>query len=344
MSDQTSSNPSSSKAQSAIQSLSSIISSIPPSLSSSPNPAFSLLHDPGVASQISSLLRRPNSGVGDDPLCRWLYDTFQSSDDDLRLVVLRFLPTLAGVYLSRVALRKPLAGFEAVLLALYAHETAARDGQPVTVTVPELSNPSIYHDTTALTSTSTSATTPIAAATITDPCIAVVSPSLEPHGTVRSTRRARIVGVALELYYSKIAQMPVGSKVEFCESCHAWAGQDGEMYKEDDVGEEEASGGGEKREGRIGLPWELLQPVLRILGHCLLGGEGGGELWGPARKACRGMHVRAVHDVNARAILATQSLLRLGKMAAMDARDDWDTSEIPKTNAMLYPSDTHTVS
>ncbi|KAI4347671.1 hypothetical protein L6164_008462 [Bauhinia variegata] len=26
-----------------------------------------------------------------------------------------------------------------------------------------------------------------------------------------------------------------------------------------------------KKEGRIPLPWDLLQPILRILGHCLMG-------------------------------------------------------------------------
>ncbi|KAJ4850270.1 hypothetical protein Tsubulata_015875 [Turnera subulata] len=42
--------------------------------------------------------------------------------------MLWFLPTIAGQYLSLVALRKPLAGFEAVLLALYSHETTSRSG------------------------------------------------------------------------------------------------------------------------------------------------------------------------------------------------------------------------
>lgn len=144
------------------------------------------------------------------------------------------------------------------------------------------------------------------------------------------------MGVALELYYGYIGKMPIGSKVEFCEFCNIWAGQDGEMYRGDDEGEEASRGvgGGEQREGRIGLPWELLQPVLRILGHCMLGPINGGELWEAARKASRSMYARAVHDVDGRAILATESLLRLGKMAAVDEPDGWDPTEIPMTNVI----------
>jgi hypothetical protein len=282
-----------SKTQSAIQSLSSILpSTLPPPLSS----AFSLLHDPEVAAQISSLLRHPNSGAGDNNLCRWLYDTFQSGDPDLQLVALRFVPTMAGVYLSRVTLRKPLAGFEAVLLALYAHETTSRAGQPVTVSVPDLSHPSVYHESKAPINNNAAELN-----------LAVLSPTLEPHGIVRSTKRARIVGVALELYYSKICQMPDGSKIDFCEFCVVWSGH---AYDESDFEVSERMG----KEGRIPLPWELLTPVLRILGHCIVGKREKKEVFDAAWAACRSLHARSVHDINPRAMLATGSLLSLGKM------------------------------
>jgi hypothetical protein len=301
-----------SKTQSAIQSLSSILPSTPPpSLSS----AFSLLHDPEVATQISSLLRHPNSGAGENNLCRWLYDTFQSGDPDLQLVALRFLPIIAGVYLSRVTLRKPLAGFEAVLLALYAHETTSRSGQPITVSVPDLSHPSVYHESNE----------PIKN-NATELNLAVLSPTLEPHGTVRSTKRARIVGVALELYYSKISQMPVGSKIDFCEFCVVWSGH---VYDENDGEERESMG----NEGRIPLPWELLTPVLRILGHCIMGAREKKEVFEAAWAACRSLHARSMHDINSRAILATGSLLRLGKMD-MEPTQNFDPPEIPKSDVL----------
>ncbi|CAL5425630.1 unnamed protein product [Camellia sinensis] len=330
------------KSQTAIETLSSILPSpLPPSLSSSKNPAFSLLHDSQVSSQISTFLRQPNSGAGDNHLCRWLYDTFQSSDTNLQLVVLRFLPIIAGVYLSRVALHKPLAGFEAVLLALYAHETTSRNGQSITVNIPDLSHSSIYHETTKSTTKNCS----------TELNLAVISASLEPHGTVRSTRRARIVGVALELYFSKISQMPVGSKIDFCEFCVVWAGQNGDMYKDgpDEPSEvsNDGSGGGSgdggnggddgkserKEEGRIPLPWELLQPILRILGHCLMGPNKDNELHEAAWGACRSLYARSLHDVNPKAILATGSLLRLVKMA-MESNDDFDPTELSKENVL----------
>ncbi|KAM7497032.1 hypothetical protein LguiA_021446 [Lonicera macranthoides] len=322
--------------QTAIQSLSSILSDVPPHLLSAENPADGLLHDPQIAAQISALLRLPDSGAGDNHLCRWLYDTFQSSKPDLQLVVLRFLPIIAGVYLSRVALRKPLAGFEAVLLALYAHETTTRNGQAVTVSIPDLSHSSIYHETKLNTNNSA-----------TELNLAVISPSLEPHGTVRSTRRARIVGVALELYYSKISHLPADSKREFCEFCVVWAGQDGDMYRDvpsSDIGkledterDEDVNEDGKKEkggvEGRVPLPWELLQPALRILGHCLMGPIKNKELCDAACAACRSLYARAVHDINPKAMLATGSLLRLAKLIS-EASDPIDYTELPKSDTI----------
>ncbi|KAG2674285.1 hypothetical protein I3760_13G126600 [Carya illinoinensis] len=307
-----------SKTQSAIRSLSSILpTTTPPDLCT----ALSLLHDHEVASNISFLLRQPNSGAGDDNLCRWLYDTFQSGEPDLQLVVLRFLPIIAGLYLSRVSLSKPLAGFEAVLLALYAHETTSRAGQPITVNVPDLSHPSVYHESVSPTKNNSTAFN-----------LAVLSPSLEPLGTVRSTKRARIVGVALELYYNKIFQMPIGSKIDFCDFCVVWAGHEADVGKDSDYGASELLGANESRErmgreGRIPLPWELLQPVLRILGHCLLGTRENKELFDAAWAACRSLSARSIHDIDPRAILATGSLLRLGKMA-MEPKDDYDPTEV----------------
>ncbi|GAV56498.1 Hyccin domain-containing protein, partial [Cephalotus follicularis] len=310
-----SSSPSLPKVQSAINSLASILTAIPPSLSSTQNPAFILLHDPDISSQISSLLHNPDSGAGDDNLCRWLYNTFQSTDPDLQLVVLRFLPIIAGIYLSRVKLRKPLAGFEAVLLALYAHETTSRAGQPIVVNVPDLSHPSIYHESK----------TPLKNNVATGLSLAVVSPSLEPHGTVRSTRRARIVGVALELYYSKISQMPVRSKIDFCEFCEEWAGQ-----YDSEHGDKEKP----RMVGRICLPWELLQPVLRILGHCLLGTDNRDqELLDVACRACRSLYARSLHDINHKAILATGSLHRLAKLDT-DPENNIDHTEIAINNVL----------
>ncbi|XWS52732.1 hypothetical protein CRYUN_Cryun11dG0095700 [Craigia yunnanensis] len=319
---------SSSKAQSSIQSLSSILSSIPSSLSSSPNPSFSLLHDPTISSQISSLLRHPDSGSGDNNLCRWLYDTFNSTDPALQLVVHRFIPIIAGVYISRIALRKSLAGFEAVLLAVYAHETTARGGQPITVHVPDLSHPSIYHE--AKPSTKNNAT---------ELNLAVISPSLEPHRTMRSTRRARIVGVALELYYSKISQMPVTSKIEFCEFCKIWAGQTRDNCKDGGEDHDENNGSNDqiekikKKERRIPLPWELLQPSLRILGHCLLGPHRSKELFDAASSATRSLYERSLHNIDAKAILATGSLLRLEKMA-LNPKINMDYTEIEMANVI----------
>lgn len=160
--------------------------------------------------------------------------------------------------------------------------------------------------------------------------MAVISPSLEPHGTVRSTRRARIVGVALELYYTKISEMPIASKIEFCEFCKVWAGQDGEMYKEvARVKKDEKKT--KMKEGRIPLPWDLMQPVLRILGHCLMGSNNvKKELFEAACEACRCLYARSMHDISPKAILATGSLLKLSQTVGNKAGDD--PTELPMSN------------
>lgn len=316
-----------SQAQTAIQTLSTILPSVPVSVSASENPSSALLNDPELASQISDHLRLPDSGAGDNQLCRWLYDTFHTSKLDLQLVVLRFLPIIAGVYLSRIPLRKPLAGFEAVLLAIYAHETASRNGQAITINVSDLSHPSVYHESKQQHRT-----------TSTELNLVVVSPGLEPQGTIRSTKRARIIGVALELYHSKISEMPVQSKLDFCEFCIVWTGQDGDKdFQNDDQNEDDDQNGKEgemKKEGRVLLPWEMLQPMLRILGHCLMGinknNTKNKELHEIACRACRCLYARALHDINPKAILAIGSLLKLIKIQQTCV----DHTELPLTKVI----------
>ncbi|URE10666.1 Hyccin [Musa troglodytarum] len=218
-----------SRARSRILSLASVLSSPDlASLADSDRPARSLLDSPVAYAALSTALSAPSSGSGDDALCHWLYDTFQSSDPDLRLVGLSFL-LLAGHYLSGVvsssAANPPsLAGFEAVLLALYAAEVKARAGKPVLVSVPDLSLPSLYH--TPRPSAPSRQPPSAAAAPPPRPSVGILSPPLEPQIAVKSTKRACIVAVALDSYYKKISFMPSRSKIDLCEFVAAWAGQD----------------------------------------------------------------------------------------------------------------------
>ncbi|KAK1278133.1 hypothetical protein QJS04_geneDACA003500 [Acorus gramineus] len=262
-------NPPPTLTQTLLTSLSTIVGPLP-----IPTISHSLLHDPTSHTSISTHLRLPSSGSGSDDLCRWLYDAFQSADPHLRLLVLRSLPVLSAVYLSRTAASN--AGFEAVLLAIYAHEAESRAGQPETVSVPDINHSSLYHETRPGPNKNNNNMS-------TELNRAVVSPALDPCGTVRATRRARIVGVALELYYSRISSMPVFSKIEFCESCAVWPAH-----------------------------WELLQPTLWILAHCLFGPAADSDgLRAAAGRAVERLYERASHEVNPQAMLATRSLLRL---------------------------------
>ncbi|XP_020588943.1 uncharacterized protein LOC110030539 isoform X2 [Phalaenopsis equestris] len=345
-----------SKAQSRIHALSSLLAS--PNLitlAESDRPARSLLNSSEAYLAVSAALSHTSSGSGDDPLCQWLYETYQSSDPDLRLVVLSFVPLLSGLYLSRVVTfsvssasgsAPSLAGFEAVLLALYGSEVKARSGKPLLITVQDPSQPSLYH------------TPPKGSASSHKPTIGVLSPPLEPQVAVKSTKRACIVGIALDCYYKKISLMPPCSKIDLCEFVSSWAGQDcpcryefdddvdfssvPENSGEDDGGFENASEemgklsiqdrlnrecnweGDEstsRRGSRVPLPWELLQPVLRILGHCLLAPLIPQEVRDSASAAVRCVYARASHDITPQVILAARSLIQLDKSTRKNAKD-----------------------
>ncbi|KAK3414173.1 hypothetical protein EUGRSUZ_I02675 [Eucalyptus grandis] len=312
-----------SKARARIESLSSILSLPLSSLTDSDRPALSLLSSSPVYSALSAALSDPLSGSGSDPLCHWLYDTFLSSDPDLRLVVFSFLPLLAGLYLSRIHSdpSPSLAGFEAVLLAIYSSECKARAGKPSLVAIPDLSQPSLYH-----TPRTRSPGPPSRASA------GVLWPPLEPQVAVKSTKRAAIVGIALDCYYKQISQMPSWSKLELCRFAAAWAGQDCSCRRQFDGDEEKIEIDGvvevvrnlaieeygvnlEPKGARIPLPWELLQPVLRILGHCLLAPLNAKEVKDAASVAVRSLYARASHDLVPQAILATRSLIQLDKRA-----------------------------
>lgn len=331
-----------SKARARIQALSLILPSFP-SISShadTDRPARSLLESQEAYFAVSSSLSESLSGSGDDPLCQWLYETFQSSDSDLRVVVLSYIPLLTGLYLSRViahSFQDPmpsLSGFEAVLLALYASETKARAGKPVLISIPDLSQPSLYHS-------------PLNRPAYSNPSPGVLCPPLEPQIAVKSTKRAFIVSIALDCYYKQIAQMPSWSKLDLCKFVAQWAGQncscrneldEGSVFRRDGNGnvceikdfhegeiEIEHAVENMKRLGlgedafenevsvgtRIPLPWELLQPVLRIIGHCLMGPLSSQDVKDAAAFAVRCLYARASHELLPQAILTTRSLIQL---------------------------------
>ncbi|KAI8554889.1 hypothetical protein RHMOL_Rhmol05G0131900 [Rhododendron molle] len=332
-----------SKARSRIHLLSSLLPpTLSPPLSSladdSDNPALSLLSSHPTYSALSSSL----SGSPHDPLCHWLYDTYLSSDPHLRLVVLSFVPTLSNLYLSLLhslssdsPTSSSLAGFEAVLLSLYSAETKSRNGKPLLVSIPDLSLPSLYH-TPRRSSSDKPNPNPYSTKPNPNPrpSVGLISPPLEPQTAVRSTKRATIVGVALDCYYKQISQMPAWSKLDFCRFAADWAGQDcpckSEFDGPDEIAEEmgdleiseNGSGGGPSgaKGARIPLPWEILQPVLRILGHCLLAPLNVEEVRDSASVAVRCLYARASHELVPQAILATRSLIQLNKRARESAR------------------------
>lgn len=332
-------------------------------LADSDRPARALLRSPDAYAALSDALR--SGGGADDPACHWLYDTLLSADPDLRLAALAFLPLLAALYLRRLPPELPssLSGFEAVLLAVYSSEAKVRQGKPVLVQVPDLSVPSLYHTPASTPTTKSPRRTqpPPIPPPAANPVVGVLSPPLEPQAAVKSTKRAGIIGVAFEAYYTKISQMPAASKVDACNAAAAWAGQyckcrfeldDKEL--EEDEGDSlgsvsplssEAENGKELeeefakmrvngdssgrncnneeedvKEARVPLPWELLQPVMRVLGHCLLAPLNPVEVRDSAAEAVRVVYARACHDLVPQAILASRSLIELDKSARKAAK------------------------
>ncbi|KAF9685039.1 hypothetical protein SADUNF_Sadunf03G0012900 [Salix dunnii] len=97
---------------------------------------------------------------------------------------------------------------------------------------------------------------------------------------------------------------------------------------------------------RIPLPWEILQPLLRIIGHCLLGPFNTQDAKDAASVAVRRLYARASHDLVPQAILATRSPIHLdkrtreaAKAAAANTSSNANTpSKAKKHEILLYCS------
>ncbi|KAE8783582.1 hypothetical protein D1007_42882 [Hordeum vulgare] len=76
----------------------------------------------------------------------------------------------------------------------------------------------------------------------------------------------------------------------------------------------------EVREARVQLPWELLQPVMRVLGHCLLAPLNPTKVRDAAAEAVEVVYARVCHDLVPQAILAARSLIELDKSARKAAK------------------------
>ncbi|KAJ3703654.1 hypothetical protein LUZ61_007359 [Rhynchospora tenuis] len=375
------------KARSAILSLSSLlpssVASTISSLADSDRPALSLLSSSAAYGSVSlSLSSSSVSGSGSDPICHWLYDTYLSSDPDLRLIVLSFLPLISSLYLSRLpSPSSPLSGFEAVILAIYSSEVKSRGGRPLLVSVPDLSLPSLYHTPPKPAPPvnhpkSPRSPTKVKLTPPPQPSVSVLSAPLEPQIAVKSTKRASILGACFDAYYSKISLMPSCSKVDLCEVIATWAGQfcpcrfeldenqhnfdpllsspspsssievkllenkpdtcslpvdnvskeigalqiregDRHCNQNEDNGSDMSVGTGTRSKAgtRVPLPWELLQPLFRILGHCLLAPLNSNDVKDAASAAIRCVYARASHELMPQAILASRSLIQLDKSA-----------------------------
>ncbi|KAJ1402259.1 Hyccin [Sesbania bispinosa] len=88
---------------------------------------------------------------------------------------------------------------------------------------------------------------------------------------------------------------------------------------------------------RIPLPWEILQPALRILGHCLLAPLNSQDVKDSASFAVRCLYARASHDLVPQAILATRSLIQLDNRAREAAKVTVSTSNVNTPTKVKKP-------
>ncbi|KAL2320024.1 hypothetical protein Fmac_028993 [Flemingia macrophylla] len=213
-----------------------------------------------------------------------------------------------------------LADFEALLLAFYAAETKSRNGKPIVVTIPDLNHPSIYHAPLHKPQSQSQSS----------PSLGLISPPLEPQPAVKSTKRPTIVGVALHSFFSQISHMPAWSKLHFCQFAAVWAGADCPCRNDLDQTLDFDNLIPQAQAQRIPLPWEILQPSLRILSHCLLGplNPTSPDVKDATSVAVRCLYARASHDGVAEYV-DVDCLCRLQSDMPRTVRYDFDAGEPP---------------
>ncbi|CAA6665065.1 unnamed protein product [Spirodela intermedia] len=287
----------------------------------SDRPARSLLSFGDGYSAVSAALAGPSSGAGDDPLCRWLYETYQSPDPNLRLFVLSSSPSLPEYTSPASPAPAPPAPSPASSRPPLSLRGGGQGPRRRAAPVPRPRSVGALRHWRRAVAGRASRRPP-------QPTVRILSPPLEPQIAVKATVRASIA--ALDL----------------CEFAASWADQrrsfpnyldqldrssntrpGSSLFK----GEEDETRGCEEEMGRseiedgddgggsgglsVPLTGELLQPLLRILGHCLLAPANPPEVRDAASVAVRCVYARASRDLIPQAILASRSLIQLDDRA-----------------------------
>ncbi|KAL8506120.1 hypothetical protein ACS0TY_017111 [Phlomoides rotata] len=129
----------------------------------------------------------------------------------------------------------------------------------------------------------------------------------------------------------------------FCKFATVWAGQNCTCTSDfdqkpvnfvDGRGNDDGFGDAIRVEGDDEIENMVERPILRILGHCLLGPLNVDEVKDAASMAVRRLYARASHDLVPQAILATKSLIQLDKGAREAAKAAATTApNTPGSNA-----------
>ncbi|KAL1204067.1 hypothetical protein V5N11_011908 [Cardamine amara subsp. amara] len=263
---------------------------------------------------------------------------------------------LSRIHSSDSSSLPSLSGFEAVLLAIYAAEVKARAGKPILVHIPDLSQPSLYHSPRNGVDKSRDCN-PTASVGVLSPQL---EPQVAVKSTKRASivgvglqcyfKEISQMQAWSKLEFCKLAANWAGQDCDCKEkidgdedkvlaltngfgdssSFNGSSGRSLEIEEDFDrlairENEEHSSSNGAALVGvgggvRIPLPWELFQPALRILGHCLLSPLNTEDVKDAASNAVRSLYARASHDLNPQAILATRSLVNLDTSARTAAK------------------------
>lgn len=261
---------------------------------------------------ISTRMERNDTGTEKCGLCRWFYGWFQTGNEGMQLFVLRYVPVMVWLYLSRSAVDINVAGFEACLKLICNDFAAQKTG--TAFSIPDLAVSSDFH--------SASDAAKAFAFKDCDPR----SPSSETevlgNGVVKPVERPLLCVGALQQILPRLHLLTDSGLLQVCTlstrlattGCR-WVGKASAVVIE--AAREERCGFSppERTCGQLLLPSELYQMLARLLGYCLVTSSSP-EVRAASASSVQALEARATFDLVPDSLLLMQTLLPSQAVAA----------------------------
>eukprot|EP00744_Colponema_vietnamica_P014744 GILI01020640.1.p1 GENE.GILI01020640.1~~GILI01020640.1.p1 ORF type:complete len:329 (+),score=91.74 GILI01020640.1:49-1035(+) len=159
-----------------------------------------LLADDNLVAAVTALLAVPEAL---ESVCGWMFDWYNL--EILRPFVLRFLPSVLWIYLSRHLNGEDTSLFETLLLRIYSFEEESHRAAPEHLIAPALACSSVFHSSPAA-PTFPKGTTPLAPAPKFEPEIVdVVIPAIS---RISASNRADLFRVVLMKFSAHVSSLP----------------------------------------------------------------------------------------------------------------------------------------